>query len=399
MDEPLLAIVDYYEYIFPSKLMWRLVAGAVPHRTTPTARHLAVTSVQGHWRHFRDVVVTSHADLIVLLCYEHRIVPDDAIEPPRLSALQIRPARAWACSALHMGWAIAPPLPLLQGHSAAHASNSIIAEEYFEIVFDFDLPQVDEVASECGLPIREGFLCDCARHKQGCCSRCWLLVRLARVCLDHLAPEDWGPPLWVYSGGKGAHCIYGSAQARAWTRRRREILCVAFLDMQTGRGRIPDTLAKVLLDAWVQLGVKQQNILASDRACELLANAFLTGEARDVFMALLSHEARSVKRWAAFARLGGATGVQRVLRALCMAPFDVNPLRNRRACIKCPFALHSTTRRVALPLPDVLFEHFDPQQSPSLGQLTRSQLETQLRASAEHLEAWLNTNHYAPLFA
>jgi hypothetical protein len=52
---------------------------------------------------------------------------------------------------------------------------------------------------------RHGILCMCGAKeetKTGVCRRCWVIFRLCDVVLRRLFETAFGPPLWVYSGGK-----------------------------------------------------------------------------------------------------------------------------------------------------------------------------------------------------
>lgn len=359
---------DYVEHIFPAALVHRLLSGV------GQSRYVMASRAPDRYFHFPAAQFARPAEIVHLFHYKH--LPDASGAP----TCRI-PRQLWDCTTLHMGW--------IHLRRAADATRE---DTYgFEVVFDLDLPAYDGRA----FPIRGGFLCDCASTNRGCCRACWLLVRTARATLEALVPREWGPGLWVYSGGKGAHCIYGSEKARLVPKDLREAFVTSLGAMSEGRENAAASLVAVLRSVWEEAGVRDLQVLARDEACHILANAFLTGAEHAKFLLVLANTpGDSVRRWAAFVRIARPDAVKRFLCELALPRFDPNPLKQTRGHIKCPFSLHMTSRRVALPLPDPLFARFDPRDAPSLD-MEGDKLREGIQASCLYFEQWLNTNEYS----
>ena len=366
---------DYFERVFPAALVHRLFCGV------GRARHVVVSREPDFYKHFAATTFSSPADLVGLIQYWHTA---DETGAHKLTL----PRALWQCTTLHLGWILAERHPL-------PPRGDKLDNYQFEIAFDLDLPTFDEREHQKIFPIRDGFLCDCASTHAGCCRSCWLLVRLARAALTHLVPPEWGPGLWIYSGGKGAHCLYGSEAARSFPKEMRKKFAVSLLDAAEGRETVSPALVAVLKQVWETAGVRELKVLARDNACHILANAYLVpnSPAHTKFLAAVEKTPDSALRWAAFVRFGNADVVQKVVCAMGLPRLDTNPLSQTRARIKSPFSLHMTSRRVALPLPDTAFESFDPRNAPSLN-MEPDALRTNLQASRVYLEEWLNTNKY-----
>jgi hypothetical protein len=102
----------------------------------------------------------------------------------------------------------------------------------------------------------------------------------------------------------------------------------------------------------------------------------------------------SLDRWKAFVVFGGQALANRVALELCYPLVDVNALEQNHGQIKCPFSLHMTTGRVALPLNDRDFDTFDPANAPSLND-SKELLAQRLKNGRDHLEQWLDVNAYS----
>jgi hypothetical protein len=368
------SLFDYVEYIFPAALVHRLLSGV------GRARRVVVSRAPDHYVHFAAATFSDPVQIVALLHYQHGT---DANEAPRLWL----PRRLWYCTTLHMSWIQTRHEPLIP-------RKCFLDGYQFEIVFDLDLPMFDDRKRQ-KMPIRDGFLCDCASTHRGCCSSCWLLVRMARRALAVLVPADWGPGLWVYSGNKGAHCVYGSETARSFPKGLRKIFSTSLVSMIKGRSEVPRRISDALLQAWVEFGVRELKVLARDNACHILADAFLVpnSPAHAKFLVALEKTPDSALRWGAFVRFGGDDVARKVVCELGLPRIDPVPLTQRRGRIKCPFSLHMTSRRLALPLPDAAFESFDPRDAPSLN-MDADKLRASIQASCVYLEQWLNTNTY-----
>lgn len=379
-------VTSYFETIFPAALVLRLVRDTDGGVAT---RHVSVSRAPSFYCHFKKTVFTKPSDLVALMVFEHD-------EDENGHAVRRKPARPWYCTTLHISWSTIEHQPLIVDGLTLDPGH--LDREHFEIVFDFDLPELDTLAATRGFPIRKGFLCCCANSlNSGCCKRCWLLIRLVRRVISYLAPREWGPALWTYSGGKGAHCLFGSPEARALPLQVRRHFHEAYMAMVGGIAKIPESLAQSLLATWEELGIQEQKILASEAACTILVDCFLNGrQSRHgmTFMTVLTKTKDSKLRWDAFKRLAGPEVALKVACSLGLVPIDPNPLKNREASIKCPFSLHMTSQRVALPLPDHDFEAFDPLQSPSL-RLSPEKLASCLTSSVSYFQQWLDANKYA----
>lgn len=362
-------VFDYFDFVFPAAAVHRLVAGV------GRARHLALSRPPDCFQHHARAVVATPADLVRLFLF--------------LAQRDRDPLRALAApwTTLHLGWATLREEPLLPTRSL------VLHETAFEIALDLDLPLVERAYPE--LPVRRGLLCHCAApaSTSSCCKACWLLVRLARRAVAYLTSDSaWGPPLWVFSGGKGAHCFFGSARARATSLEQRRALSASL----RADAPVSDAFAVELLRAWEELGVAGADVLARDEACAVLADAYLAGDARThgVFLnAVRMSPGQGALRWRAFKRLAGPRAVRDLTCKLGRPLVDAGPLCNRNTQVKCPFSLHHKTRCVALPLDDAAFEQFDPATAPSLA-LGRDALTHRLQGAVAHLTHWLDTNAY-----
>jgi hypothetical protein len=365
---------DYFDTVYPAAVVCRLLRGAGGRR------HIALSP---GWRHYESADFSHAAGLVRLFLVAHSKHPE--------TGHAVLATFPWQqhFTTLHMGWSLLEHTPL-----SAHQPHSLDGYA-FEIAFDFDLPEVEKKRAH--FPIRRGFLCDCGMPEStsGCCRACWLLVRLVRRALDYLTSDsDWGPPLWVFSGGKGAHCFYGSDRARALPKSLREAFAES-LKLAPDLANISPAFRTVMLRAWEELGVREQGVLASDRACAVLADAFLVkgSSAFNAFHAAVAKFPTSEMRWRAFVRFGGSFLATRVACELGVLPLDEGPLTQLRGQIKAPFSLHTTSHRVALPLDDAAFATFDPARAPSLVDAPDA-LRTALVPSVAHLERWLTSNGY-----
>jgi hypothetical protein len=279
-------------------------------------------------------------------------------------------------------------------------------ETQHEIVIDLDIKDWDERIPE----LRTGLLCDCAIH-QKICVACWALVRLAHEVFSSLLQHAWqlGSPLWVFSGGKGAHCYYGSPRARQLTRAQRESLRKEFglwQDPKDPKER------ESIADAWTA----HSSALAQrvqQRFEDLFADIFDSSRGRAWLatqLPTLFHGARFLEccpitgTWHAFvsycsASVNAATCskcVMRVVVSFALPPVDMShfeggPMRTT----KLPFSIHTTTYQIALPLDETAFHAFDPRaDAVAIGQA--GERRAQLEAARATLDAWLTANEYPP---
>lgn len=290
--------------------------------------------------------------------------------------------------ALHFGWIQSTCQPL-------YTDPVVELENYvFELVFDFDLPLWDVGA----LKLRSGFLCHCAspESKIAACRKCWLLIRLARCTLDYFFSESgWGPGLWTYSGGKGAHCYYGSQAARGTPLSERVAIAAIINTLRHADATISATLLDRLLAFWEGEGVDKLRILDSDAACMHLARGFLVEGSVSYSKFSRGIEMlpkQSSRRWLLFKAIAGPQVVSNAVREICLPAFDSGPLGSRNGQIKGPFSVHSSTRRIALPLNDEDFSSFDPQAAVAVESLYSTD---PLIKGCIHFEKWLNVNEYA----
>lgn len=376
--------ITYFGDIFPAALVLRLTHGGSTHRTT---RHLAVSRPTRFWRHFSAAFFDTPGDLANLLLFTH------CEDEKTGKAVKAEPGKLWYCTTLHLGWALIEHIPLVKNLAARDDRH--LDKKTFEVVIDLDLPDVEKRPRNALFPIRGGFLCQCATKEKGCCQRCWMLLRLAKRALSLIIPACWGPALWLYSGGKGAHCLFGSEEARSLPLELRQRFLDGMEGVISGEERPPNAFVDALRAAWEEIGVREAKVLASNDACLILANAFLVQGSTDhaKFIKGLTLTSDSAQRWSMFLRIGGNGLGGRVACELGLLTIDAGPLTRRDGQIKCPFSLHMKTRNVALPLTDDQFERFDPANAVSVRMEPRV-MRLQMKDSITHFAQWLDTNKY-----
>ena len=297
---------------------------------------------------------------------------------------------------LHLGW-------LATVASAPLAPSIQLRFVEFELVFDIDLPDYDKRSA--ALPLRSGFLCYCAlSERKRCCQKCWLLLRLARVALEQhvLAPwlGEWGTPLWVFSGGKGTHCIFGSTAARTVTLLERATLKNHLDSFASSSTDVGEKMAywrpimDALLHAWEEMGIKENQILARNEAARLLGRHYLSANGpREEFEAQIAHVTDSLARWRLFVQLATPSALLDLIWCLGLPPVDTGPLANNNGAIKAPFSVHKDTRRIALPLSPKAFATLDPETSVTVDWALPA-LEEALREPVTVFKQWLDANNY-----
>lgn len=374
------SVVDYFDAYYPKGVMYRFFFGAGGARRLSLSRR-APGGTKSTYSHFGAMTLASAADVVRLfICVYMKNEDGETLKCITRNFI----SEPW--TAMHIGWITAASIPL--SHDGCITCDMIA----YEIVFDFDLPAWDK--KDVPLSPRKGFICSCALQSDGgakakakTCRGCWALVRLARHVLEYYFQDSqWGQPLWVFSGGKGTHCYYGSPQARAVPVAQRD----AIVKMLQNVMILPTTLRA----AWEQIVVHDADVMASDAACRLLANAYLPAETATRFLGAMARCApKSYVRWALFVQHAGETITRRVIRDMALPVVDPGPLTNNKSNVKAPFSIHQSTQRFALPLTDAEFAAFDPATSLSLPTLT-PETAPRLAHAAQHLNQWLESNHY-----
>ncbi len=370
--------MDYFDMYYPKGVMYRFFFGAGGTRCLHVSRPLQ-HDPKGLHCHFSAMTLATPADLVRLfICWHTK--KDDGVTLKDITRNFVR--EPW--TAMHIGWIVA------DSTSLSHDNHLTLDTTSFEIVFDFDLPKWDVKATP--LRARTGFLCSCALHPEAkSCRGCWLLIRLARRVLDYCFQNSpCGRPLWVFSGGKGAHCYYGSQRARVLPLTQRDSLVKLLENLSTSNTIVPATLGA----AWEQIVVREAGVMAADKQCHLLATAYLPTETAKRFMgALVRCPEDSSMRWALFAQHAGPAITRRVICDLALPVVDAGPLTKMKGDIKAPFSIHQSTQRFALPLSDAEFAVFDPATSLSLATLT-PETAPRLKIAATYLNEWLSDNGY-----
>lgn len=258
-----------------------------------------------------------------------------------------------------------------------------------ELVFDIDLRDKHERHALC--------TCDTA----SACQSCWLLVELGVAILRQLFTGlcDLGPPLVVFSGGKGAHVWFGNKKARELSLGKRQAL-TQFLRNGATAAPVKEDLSspwnafmdRVLAPMFVARGLEARGIWSGDKS---LFGVYV----RRVFGPEIVDKAEAagstgIARWKALTDLVPAQRLRAFLWQFAWPVVDAGVLAgNGVHMLKAPFSLHHTTLRVALPLDDDMLRGCDPRNMPQLPlQFHHGQT---LRRARDALDAWLRANKYA----
>lgn len=266
-----------------------------------------------------------------------------------------------------------------------------------ELVVDLDLSDYDQHR-----PGLRAALCGC-RDKQ-CCAVCWLLIELSAIVLEAALGPLLGtapPPLWVFSGRRGAHAWFATPTACTLSHAARSELA-ATLTAWKGAGRAgpgaspaatslsashghssggggnaaaadvpasvyearPTALCGVPPEAWAAVAQHWAAVIVEERdllvrrpalrdyllvlwataTCELLLVAVerlmrdaATCHSRHIWRYLCEHDAHGAARARLYARLA-------------LPLVDVGVLDTRHHLVRVPFSLHEGSRRPSLPL-------------------------------------------------
>lgn len=228
--------------------------------------------------------------------------------------------------------------------TALHLGPTVGGEK--ELVIDMDLRDH---------PLRH-VLCDCPLD--AVCANCWLLVDLAAVVFEGLLAPSLGPPLVVFSGGKGAHIWFANAQARHLNARARQSLAHML------------SQGPPLRDQHPVVGLLEQRLMSV--FSKRLASSSIAS--RDAF-----------KAWQAT-----KASLSDAVWSLAWPVVDAQVLTAMSHTVKCPFSVHDKTLRLALPLDRSAL--FDPALAPRVP-LAPSDL-PRVEHAAGLFRAWLRENGY-----
>lgn len=289
--------------------------------------------------------------------------------------------------------------------------RDIFRDEAYEVVFDIDLNDYANVrVKRPGM--RHGLLCTCGDTKTAC-GECWTLLALADVVLRWVFTDrlQLGTPLWVYSGGKGGHCIFGNPTARSLGPAARHAIVQELVRWQT-----PSEVDVMACDPeWMPLCEQLQSRLrtiASTRPrllCSPVARQWLasfmagddSGEVRDTYLNAPAM-GDTAGEWRLFCGAASPANVRRALLELALPVVDLGPLRNTKPLIKLPFSVHPRSRKISLPV-DMGESRcaFEPATMPSPADLDLATDGGRVPAvpaaytrGLSILECWLDANEY-----
>lgn len=357
----------YLAACYPVALMTRLFAGSGGWR------HMARASLFQHWSHAPFIRPTDEGALRAFL-----------IDAPTFGAFD-----TWV--SVHVG-ALVRPDPTT-GQPSATLER--------ELVLDLDLNAWEEKRAA---GIRNGLLCTCAAggDAKACCRRCFCLVELADVVFEHVLRDTLTqqPPLWVFSGGKGAHAWFGAPQVRALSGEAREQLLKEFAGWQDARAldrlaaaaaaqsssSSPSTVIDRLLEAWRAIVVKRERVFESATARDWLK--------RWVTVPAAGH-GDSAAFWAAVEAANPRAKVVRVVLEVALPVVDLELLKGASHLAKTPFSMHASTVNIALPLArDRLRQgRFDPR-SDAVTATPNASAHPLFQEALKVLEQWLDLCEY-----
>jgi len=289
---------------------------------------------------------------------------------PRATPAQFRHTTLLALvQSLHMGLFDARP---------AELSNPLYAAPHLEekeLVLDIDITDYER-------------FCACRGEKR-LCQFCWLHIEGAYLLLDHFLCETMGYPrtnlLWVFSGGKGVHCLVNAPLAMRLSPRERtglySMLHIGREDdtklrdyLLAHRRDSPDFMARVLAHFYERV-IRERapfSLELFERFClekvaalypalhTGLREAWLDGReskrARLVTSTELVGLSESERKWTILQRMETALPPSVEIRPSVFLAFrllypmvDAGPLRMNHL-IKLPFSIHPATGNVALPI-------------------------------------------------
>lgn len=287
----------------------------------------------------------------------------------------------------HIGSLIANRLTLA-------SSQLLLVYEAREFMLDLDLKDWKE---------KRSLLCDC--EDKTCCGKCWLLAEMASLVCHHVFTVacQLGPMLFVYSGGKGCHLWWGHTTARQLTKREREVLAKQVFNA-TAPVRLLQQLpamATALKRVWLERGIKARALLAdpeSPLAQFLLKEVAPAGFVWPAMAAEKTTPAQqSLARWNALEKcVSKVTLLLQVIAYIGWPCIDANVTKSNTHMIKTPFAIHSKSGKLAMPL--AMAASCDPPQMPTVtqlmqcwqrGKITQPELDALWRGSVACFHEWL----------
>ena len=251
-----------------------------------------------------------------------------------------------------------------------------VVEEQREFIFDIDLSDYDNVRSCC--------------HANTLCTNCWPFIVGAVRTLSDFFRCDLGfrKFFWVYSGRRGIHAWICDEAARRLTNEERHAL-VGYLSVYEG-GSDPYSFgtncdAELMRKGWLHprqrfalekhlikcfetlyLNPENKNYIGTNRETRKSLESYLRRMAsnyRNIDI-LLERLQSPYQTYQELQDIANEYNLGWVLEGLVLATtyprLDMKVSTTRNHLLKAPFVIHPGTGRLCVPIPEEIFDTFDP---------------------------------------